>query len=113
MTLFSGQIILWFGSIASIPAGWVICDGNNGTPDLRDQFVVGAGGAFAVDDSGGAFSHLHAFVSDLHSHDIPAGTGANIGVTIADTTSSEVASGDTELAEHSPPFHALAYIMKT
>jgi hypothetical protein len=38
----SGAIILWYGSIASIPSGWVLCDGNNGTPDLRNKFVIGA-----------------------------------------------------------------------
>ena len=37
----SGAIIMWSGSIGSIPAGYYICDGNNGTPDLRDWFVVG------------------------------------------------------------------------
>jgi microcystin-dependent protein len=37
-----GSIILWSGSIASIPTDWQLCDGTNGTPDLRDRFVVGA-----------------------------------------------------------------------
>lgn len=38
----SGAIVMWSGTIASIPSGWVLCDGNNGTPDLRDKFVMGA-----------------------------------------------------------------------
>jgi prepilin-type N-terminal cleavage/methylation domain-containing protein len=37
-----GTIVIWSGSIASIPSGWVLCDGTNGTPDLRDKFIVGA-----------------------------------------------------------------------
>jgi microcystin-dependent protein len=37
-----GTIVMWSGSIASIPLGWQLCDGTNGTPDLRDQFIVGA-----------------------------------------------------------------------
>ena len=37
-----GGIILWSGSIAAIPSGWALCDGNNGTPDLRNKFIVGA-----------------------------------------------------------------------
>ena len=49
----AGGIIMWSGSIGSIPAGYVICDGNNGTPDLRDRFVVGAGNTYAVGNSGG------------------------------------------------------------
>jgi hypothetical protein len=62
----SGIISLWSGSIASIPSGWVICDGTNGTPDLRNKFVVGAGSTYAVGATGGsadaiAVSHTHTF----------------------------------------------------
>jgi microcystin-dependent protein len=39
-----GGIIMWSGSLANIPAGWALCDGANGTPDLRSRFIVGAGG---------------------------------------------------------------------
>ena len=49
----TGGIILWSGSIASIPAGWALCDGTAGTPNLRDRFVVGAGSTYAVNDTGG------------------------------------------------------------
>ena len=49
----TGSIIMWSGSIASIPAGYYLCDGNNGTPDLRDSFVVGAGNSYAVGNTGG------------------------------------------------------------
>lgn len=38
----SGLISMWSGSIASIPSGWVLCNGSNGTPDLRNRFVIGA-----------------------------------------------------------------------
>ena len=50
----AGTIVLWSGSIGSIPAGWVLCNGNNGTPDLRNRFVVGAGSTYSVDASGGS-----------------------------------------------------------
>jgi microcystin-dependent protein len=50
----TGGIIMWSGSIASIPTGWVLCNGSNSTPDLRDRFVVGAGSTYSVDDTGGA-----------------------------------------------------------
>jgi microcystin-dependent protein len=50
----SGAILAWSGSIATIPAGFVICDGTNSTPDLRDRFIVGAGTTYAVDATGGA-----------------------------------------------------------
>lgn len=41
-TALSGVIVMWSGSIATIPSGWVLCNGSNGTPDLRNRFVVGA-----------------------------------------------------------------------
>lgn len=64
----SGGIILWSGSIGSIPAGWVLCNGNNGTPDLRNRFVVGAGSTYSVDATGGSadaivVSHTHTATS--------------------------------------------------
>ena len=52
----AGGIILWSGSIANIPAGWALCDGDDGTPDLRDRFVVGAGNTYAVGSSGGSLT---------------------------------------------------------
>jgi hypothetical protein len=50
----TGGIILWSGSVASIPSGWALCNGSNGTPDLRNRFVVGAGSTYAVDATGGS-----------------------------------------------------------
>ena len=73
----SGAIILWSGSIGSIPAGYYLCNGANGTPDLRDRFVVGAGNNYAVAATGGSadaivVSHTHtasASVTDPgHNH---------------------------------------------
>jgi hypothetical protein len=71
----AGGIFLWSGSIGSIPAGYVLCNGLNGTPDLRDRFVVGAGSTYAVNATGGSanavvVSHTHsASVTDPgHQH---------------------------------------------
>ena len=64
-TLFpSGGIIIWSGSSATIPTGWVLCNGSNSTPDLRNRFVVGAGSTYAVGATGGSanavvVSHTH------------------------------------------------------
>jgi hypothetical protein len=58
----AGAIIMWSGSIGSIPAGYYICDGNNGTPDLRDRFVVGAGNTYAVGNTGGFTSSVTSSV---------------------------------------------------
>ena len=67
-----GAIIMWSGSVASIPPGWQLCDGTNGTPDLRDKFIIGAGGTYSPGSTGGATSHTH-------SVDIPAFNSASAG----------------------------------
>jgi len=38
----TGVIVMWSGSIANIPTGWSLCNGSNGTPDLRNRFIIGA-----------------------------------------------------------------------
>ena len=68
----SGAILLWSGSIGSIPSGYVLCNGSNGTPDLRDRFVVGAGTTYAVDASGGS---ADAVVVN-HNHPVSGTTGS-------------------------------------
>jgi microcystin-dependent protein len=78
----SGVITLWSGSTASIPSGWVICDGTNNTPDLRDRFVVGAGSSYAVDATGGSSSVTlstaqmpsHTHTGPSHTHSVPSHT---------------------------------------
>lgn len=50
----TGAIIMWYGALGSVPSGWQLCNGTNGTPDLRDRFVLGAGGAVALGGTGGA-----------------------------------------------------------
>lgn len=71
--LVTGMIMLWSGSVASIPSGWALCNGSNGTPDLRDRFVVGAGSTYAVNATGGSanaivVSHTHTATSTDSGH---------------------------------------------
>jgi len=54
-----GTIVMWANPI--IPAGWSICNGKNGTPDLRQKFVLGAGGIYPLNSTGGAVDHFHFF----------------------------------------------------
>jgi microcystin-dependent protein len=71
----SGIILLWSGSIVSIPSGWVLCNGSNSTPDLRDRFVVGAGSTYAVNATGGANTvTLDATMIPAHTHTFSATT---------------------------------------
>ena len=84
----SGCIVLWSGSVASIPSGWYLCNGSNGTPDLRNRFIVGAGSTYAVGATGGSadaivVSHTHtATVTDPgHAHEVfESGKGNPTGV---------------------------------
>ena len=70
-----GGIILWSGSVASVPSGWALCNGSNGTPDLRDRFVVGAGSAYAVGATGGANEvTLNTTQIPSHTHSVTAST---------------------------------------
>jgi microcystin-dependent protein len=100
----SGGIIIWSGASNAIPSGFVLCDGNNSTPDLRNRFIVGAGSTYSVADTGGADSvtlstsempahihsqpdHNHSFSgSNTHGHDFK-GTFQDSGSTYRATVS--------------------------
>jgi microcystin-dependent protein len=94
----TGIIVMWNSTAASIPAGWQLCNGSNGTPDLRGQFIVGAGGAYAFGDTGGATSvTLTANAMPIHTHEL---TGSF-------TTGS--AGGHTHTTSITDPGHAHTY----
>jgi hypothetical protein len=141
-TIPTGLISLWSGSLGSIPTGYVLCDGTNSTPDLRDRFIIGAGSAYAVAATGGSadailVTHTHtATVTDPgHSHVIsnirlPSGgvTGGSSNTPPAappDAPSTTTQSASTGISVSNasagtsgtnanlPPYYALAYIMKT
>lgn len=65
-----GLIGLWLGSEGSIPKGWALCDGNNGTPNLKDYFVKIANDTSEIGNTGGSNTHNHANYS--HQHTSPA-----------------------------------------
>ena len=142
-TLPTGMILLWSGAIGSIPTGYYLCDGNNGTPDLRDRFLVGAGNTYSVNQTGGSadaivVSHTHTATSTStvtdpgHNHTVasasspPNNAGGNAvfgpttNTTSTATTGITVAtattnatSGTSGTGANLPPYYALAYIMKS
>jgi len=131
----TGAILMWSGSVASIPSGFVLCDGTNSTPDLRNSFVVGAGDTYAVDATGGSadatlVSHTHTATDSGHVHtgymgggsgearpDYDPFDGNSAGATY--TTNPGYANisvsteGESATNANLPPYYALAYIMKT
>jgi hypothetical protein len=136
----AGGIIIWSGSTGSVPATWFLCDGTNGTPDLRDRFIIGAGNTYAVNATGGSadsvvVSHTHTATSVVtdpghaHSYTKPSGSPNNAAGGIPDyitittdntataTTGITVATtvataGVSGTNANLPPYYALAYIMK-
>jgi len=72
-----GAIIMWYGASNAIPSGWLLCNGANGTPDLRGRFIMGAGGSYSVNQIGGTstsvlLEHAHNIIEPDHGN---AGTG--------------------------------------
>lgn len=138
----SGSIMLWSGSVASIPSGWLLCNGASGTPDLRDRFLVGAGSTYAVAATGGSanaivVSHNHTATSVVtdpqHTHEVFCGTttgpqsippsdGDGNQPQFSQTTTSSAtgitvattvaSTGSSGTNANLPPYYALAYIMK-
>jgi hypothetical protein len=140
-TIPTGVISLWYGSIGSVPTGWYLCDGANGTPDLRNRFVVGAGSTYSVAATGGStdavvVSHTHTTTTTVtdpgHVHgqlgngalcpgggsQVPLGNFGSAFSTASNTTGIGVSvtnatAGVSGTNANLPPYYALAYIMKS
>ena len=78
-TIPIGGIIMWSGTVASIPANWALCDGNNSTPDLRDRFIVGA----KQDDAGVAKTNVTGSLTQSGGSKDYTPAGTNTGTAIA------------------------------
>lgn len=117
-----GTIVVWSGSADSIPAGWALCDGQDGRPDLRGKFVLGAGTEYAVGDTGGEEKHvLTVGEMPAHGHNARA---VNAPGTVYDNLIQGLSSGGTILQSpvtiagssqphnNMPPYYALCYIIK-
>jgi len=78
-----GIITMWSGTIAAIPAGWALCNGLNGTPNLQDRFIVGAGSGYGVGAIGGSVNpYYETTTNGWHGHGMDvAGWHSHGGVT--------------------------------
>jgi len=139
-TIPVGGIIMWSGSTASIPTGWALCNGANGTPNLLDRFIVGAGSGYSVAATGGSadavvVSHSHTITEPNgglgHRHNISEingqtglnGSGndfTNDGATLSNPVETDFATtgitinyeGVSGTNKNLPPYYALAFIMR-
>lgn len=121
-----GMITLWSGAINNIPTGWALCNGQNGTPDLTDKFIVGAGSGYSVGATGGEASHtLTTDELPAHNHGLYLYSGSGNqnpqrSITYASQTHVQrgtytdliANAGSGSAHENRPPYYALAYIMK-
>lgn len=129
----AGIALLWTGSIADIPNGWALCDGTNGTPDLRGRFVIGVNpnanknpslSVYEMGSTGGDEtvtlsqsqmpSHKHGGFGIGGGGGGGAGNGSCDGHICSNTAwgiSTDNAGGN-QPHENRPPYYSLAYIMK-
>lgn len=129
----AGTIRLWHGLLANIPAGYALCDGTSGTPDLRSKFVKGAAAGLDPGATGGAATHTHAdHAAQAHSGGVVGAIAASTDAFVKGGTSAAVKAAsdvhthpapsftqpdphaaqghDTPNSE--PPYYTIAFIMK-
>ena len=129
-----GIIIDWPGTLASIPTDWLLCDGNNSTPNMLGKYALSVGASEDPGATGGSTTHTHSSTAhghtqNTHSHTNTSGTGGNTktgqegsttvahgGHTHTGTTSSDIATNQTnaittDTASNDPPFHKVAPII--
>jgi len=129
------MILAWNGVLSHIPNGWVLCDGSNGTPDLRGKFILGESSVHPMSQTGGEESHVLT-VAEMPTHHhywqigyelIPANTNGEYSLSSAadiveyaggawgsgvyplqQTTD----TGNNQPHNNMPPYYSLAYIMR-
>lgn len=120
----SGGIIMWSGTIATIPTGWYLCDGNNSTPNLTNRFIVCAdaddGGVAKSTITGSALQSHDTGVIPAHTHTLNTRWNDDVGATYGNVRSVSGAAEGTATSSSVGTstkvisvFYALAYIMKS
>lgn len=122
----AGVIVMWGGLVANIPSGWVLCDGLNGTPDLRSKFIKGSAAGANPGVTGGAASasYTPAGTVGAHTHTFTASSNAASPKLMTANTSSGVAasgtsgstapsfSGTPATIPTEPAYYSLCFIQK-
>lgn len=122
----SGCILAYSGEAETVPEGWAICDGQNGTPDLRGRFILGVSETHPMGETGGE-EEVTLTVEQIPRHNhgyylaqggrsiVSSSVGNNTGYpylsnanTLADTSN----EGLDQPCPNMPPYYALIYIMK-
>lgn len=122
----SGVIVMWSGTVGNIPTGWALCNGSNGTPDLRNRFIVGAGSSYGVGATGGSETvTLTVEQMPTHNHVASDYTLYNFRyepksaysdwqrVMTGNLNNLTGYAGGSNPHENRPPYYALCFIMKT
>lgn len=132
-----GLICMWSGS--TVPNGWLLCNGQNGTPDLRNRFIVGSGSTYAIGNTGGSDkvtltteqlpSHTHScsnttiewsgtvrnnnsVLGDFIPCPTDSGPSNEVTYDIGSHSHTIGNTGSGSAHENRPPYYALAFIMK-
>ena len=123
-----GVIMMWSGQVADIPDGWALCNGQNGTPNLQDRFIVGSGSSYSPGVTGGA-NTVTLKLNEIPSHNHDNGNfkyllqftkdGTLTGNSDKSTTEPNLytkgaikSAGGNGAHENRPPYYALCFIMK-
>lgn len=124
-----GSVILWAGTLETIPTGWHLCDGEDGTIDLRGTFALGAGGTYNLGDNGGSEevtltvaqmpTHSHACEPGSDTGSVNSSTPRTVNVSATNTWSTLsgsairiLSAGSSQPHSNMPPYKALYYIQK-
>lgn len=113
----SGTIVAWRGTAATVPSGWVVCDGSNGTPNLSGSFILGASSSYPVGSTGGAAVHTLSLAEmPSHTHNVwtlaAGGYGMVGGGSNTQNYRDTSAQGGNQPHNNMPPYYALIFIMK-
>lgn len=108
-------IFAYFGVVP--PTGYAVCNGGNGTPDLRGKFILASTTLYPINSTGGNINmtHRHTLVQDspTHSHTVTIQQGSDpVGAVGTSTQSTERTYSPTSYETLYPPYYSLTYIMK-